>query len=140
MRSREDQREALDRDRDVLRGLQLVGVEDLDLSGIGRQLFGEAGADPDLVGEVGDQAAEVEADVAVFGRDRFFLFFEHFDQLFVGGPVGALPEALRGRGLEQLFGAVAGHLSQTARDAVRPAAWFRPGRMLFSSFSTLTFS
>ena len=58
---REQQRQALDRHRDVLRRLQLVGLEDLDLGGVGRQLFGQAFADPDLLGEVGEQAAEVEA-------------------------------------------------------------------------------
>ena len=58
---REEQGQALDRDGDVLGGLQLVGVQDLDLAGVGRQLFRQVGADPDLVGEVGDQAAEVEA-------------------------------------------------------------------------------
>ena len=36
---REDQRQALDRDDDVLRRLQLVGLEDLDLARVGWQLF-----------------------------------------------------------------------------------------------------
>ena len=67
---REDQRQALDRDDDVLRGLQLVGAQDRDLARVRRQLLGEVGADPDLVGEIGDEAAEVEADLAFFGRDR----------------------------------------------------------------------
>ena len=57
-----------------------------------------------------------------FGRDRFLLVFEHGEQLFVRGPVGVLPEALRGRGFQHLFGAVAGDLAQPARH--------RPGELL----------
>ena len=70
--------------------------------------------DADLVGEVGQEAAEVEADVAFAGRDRVALVFQHRDQLLVGGAVGVFPERLRGRGFQHFFGAVAGDLAQAA--------------------------
>ena len=59
----EDQRQPLDRDRDVLRRLQVVGLEDRDLPRVGWEFLRQVGSDADLAGEVGDQAAEVEADV-----------------------------------------------------------------------------
>ena len=71
-------------------------------------------ADPDLVGKVGDEAAEVEGDVPFRRRDRFFLVFQHREELFVRGAVGVLPEFFRGSALQHLFGAAAGHLAQPA--------------------------
>ena len=89
--------------------------------------FSPGCADPDLVGEVGDEAAEVEADLAFFGRDRPFLFFQDFQQLFVRGPVGALPEFLRGRAFQHLVGAVCRRPGAGRRRSVRPAPWCRRG-------------
>jgi hypothetical protein len=68
-----------------------------------------------LVGEVRDEAGQVEGDFAVLGRDSFPVVFQHGQQLFVCGPVGVSPEALRGGGLEDLVGALARDLAQAAR-------------------------
>ena len=115
---REQQGQTLDRDRDVLRRLQLVGLEDLDLGSVGRQFLRQVFADPHLLGKVREQAAEVELDVPIFGFDRFFLVFEDGEKLFVGGPVRLFPEFLGGRGFERLFGALTRDLAQaTGRGA-----------------------
>src|SRR5680860_631931 len=60
-------------------------IRDSHLARVGRQLFGELGADPHLVGEVGDEAAETEGDLAFVGRHRFLVVFQHRQPLFVRG-------------------------------------------------------
>ena len=137
---REDQRQALQRDRDVLRGLQLVGAQDRHLGRVRRQLFGERGPDPDLVGEVRDQAAQLELDFAVFGRDRFLLVFEHRDQLFVGAAVGVLPEALGGRGFQHLFDAAGRGLCAPRPESGPANSFVSPGSLPSNSFSRSTFA
>jgi hypothetical protein len=85
----------------------------------GGSFLRQLAADPDLVGQVGDQAAEVEGDFAFRRRHRFFLVFEHGEQLFVCRPVGVFPEAFRGRALQHLFGAAARNLAQPAGHRAR---------------------
>ena len=137
---REQQRQALDRDRDVLGGLQLVGLEDRDLAGVRWQLFRQLFADPDLAGEVGDQAAEVQRHVPFAVETASFLFFQHGDELFVGGPVGVFPEALGGRASAAPVRRRRRPPAAGRRRAARRTAWFRRAGCLSSSCSTSTFS
>ncbi len=67
---REDDRQPFDRDGDVLRRLQLVGAQDRDLAASGGSLSASDLTDPHLVGEIRHQAAQVQLDFAVLGRDR----------------------------------------------------------------------
>ena len=93
---REDDRQALDRDGDVLRGLQLVRAQDRDFGPRPAGSFSASDAPiPTWPARLVTRLPSLSLTFAFVGRDGFLLVFEHRDQLFVGGPVGVLPEALR---------------------------------------------
>ena len=58
----EEQCEVLQELRQVLRGLELVGLKHLDLTRVGGQASGEGAEDCDLVSELEDEWLEIEHD------------------------------------------------------------------------------
>ena len=92
----------------VLRRLQLLGVHDLDPTRIGRESFGDAADDRDLVAELDHERPEVEDDDAALRLDVRQVVVEHAQQLLVCRRERPHPELLRPRTLEHAGGSAVG--------------------------------
>ena len=86
----QQQREVPHALRHVLGGGELVRLDDVDLRGFGRQCCREAAADAELVGELGQEAFEVEHDLST-GRGHVRRCRRRGSAASVCGPGGWLP-------------------------------------------------
>ncbi len=125
----EDDRQLADEVGARLGGRELVGLEDHQAADVGRQVFGGAGADADLVAHFFDQMAEVQRHFAVFGGDGRAAAVEDFEQPFVRLAVGGRPERLDLRALQRPFGDLRRERAQAGRD--RGGERLQPRRQLF---------
>ena len=99
----------------LLRGLDLVGLEHLQLLQVRRQSIGDPGRQTGAGGDLRDEVVEVERHRAA-ARD---VAVEDLEKLAVGGAVRLLPRHLRGGAPEHLRGVAVGDLAQGRGDRRR---------------------
>ena len=99
----------------VLGGLELVRLHDLDAAGVGTKLLRDLTDDRDPLPQLDHERLQIEHDGAVLGAQRADVVIEDVDQLRVRPCDGVHPELLHTWTLEHASGGPLGELAQTRR-------------------------
>ena len=116
-----------------------VGVHDLDPARVGREPFGDAADDRDLVPELDHERPEVQDDDAAFSLDVRQVVVEHAQQLLVRRRQRPHPEILGPRALEHPDRGPVGELSRDRGDRGGEPL-LSAGRRSSSAAATSTFA
>ncbi len=108
--------EHLEQLRQVLGRLQLVGLDDRDLTGVRRQTIIDVADDGDPVAELDDERSQIQNDVPALCLESPRVAFQHVDERAVSLGDRADPQLLDPRPLEQCFCHGLGARADAARD------------------------